>query len=795
MVATPARPAKVTPTLDRLLPIIDPFLVHVPLLGIQAQIRMGRRAFRVKDWPTAATHYGAALKNSPNRPTVWVQYGHALKEKGNRPDAEKAYYEALKRRPDFADTYVQLGHVTKLMGKLEEAAQHYQRALQLKPDRLDAAQELERLSTVAGDMLATEFLKSSSKAHVRNPVAASTQALSIVFDVTSLIQYFRAARQPTGIQRVQLEILSVLRRSPPPEVALSVCYFSARAGCWLELPETEFSLLCQLATMIGSIGAEDWREATVAFEAALVDQPPAHFPVGAYLITLGAPWDLPDYFLALRSVMANCGLTYVPLVYDLIPLVTPENCNADLVHYFIGWLGSLFDHTDHLLSISEATKDHLLAAAATLGHTPRDVQVIRLDADCRSLNDIGGINDASVLAELGIGTEPYVLFVSTIEPRKNHLLAFSAWLQLIRTRGIDRTPRLVCVGGRGWMHEAVLPRLKASKLLQSKVTLFIGLSDAELAALYRGCQFTIYPSKFEGWGLPVTESLCYGKIPLTTRCSSLPEAGGDFADYFDSESEADFLRQLERLLDDHAYRRQREKRIADEFRPRKWSDLAAEIVDTVTRWQRERTMRAGTSGMSDGIIDGIARSKLGKLYLLTQNREISIWPGMVTGEILRGGDGWFAPEDWGCWTKKAGAYLVFSTEATDQPLRGYLGLKGLPSVPCPYSIEISDLPPIKGSLAAKEVSWVPFVLPRRASAAIVRITLHGGATEELLPSGRHNSRVVSLGVTGLMLCEESDVRSRMNMLEAIQFGDLALAADRPADRFGPFPLASAASVG
>ncbi len=755
---------------------------------------MGRRAFAVKDWVTAAEHYGAALKISPERPTVWVQYGHALKEKGERPKAEKAYYQSLRRRPDFADTYVQLGHVTKLMGRLDEAAAHYRRAVELKPDRLDAVQELEALSV---GILASELYKYSPETKSRNPVRAARAAgLSITFDVTSLVSYFRLARQPTGIQRVQIEILSALHRDPPPEVEIAVCYFSAEAGCWLELPEVEFSRLRELATTVGSVDATDWRDAAIAFETALADRPPASFPVGTFLVNLGAPWDLADYFLALRSVIAACRVTYVPLVYDLIPLVTPENCIPDLVQYFVGWIGSLFNHTDYLFSISEATKEHLLAAATTLGHMPRDVKVIRLDADCRSSSDAGIASDQSVLSELGIGAEPYVLFVSTVEPRKNHLFAFSAWLQLVRTRGVQRTPRLVCVGGRGWMNEAILSRLKASKLLQSKVTLFIGLSDHELAALYRGCEFTIYPSKFEGWGLPITESLCHGKIPLAARSSSLPEAGGDFAEYFDPDSEADFLRQLERLLDDQNYRQQREKHIADQFRPRKWSDLANEIIETVTRWQHERTARTGIDTMSHEIINGIARMNLGKLYRLTQNQEISIWPGMVMGEILRGGTGWWAPDDWGCWTKGAGAYLTFSTESTTEPLRGYLGLKGLPSTPCPYAIEFPDHAPTKGVLSGGESRWIPFILPPRSNAVVVRIAIQGEATEDLsVSSGRHDRRVVSLGVTGIMLCKESDVAARMNMLEAIQFDDLALATDRPIDRFGPFPMASTPAAG
>src|ERR1700739_2820334 len=199
MVASAARPTKAAPIRRRLLQTIDRILIHVPILRIQAQIRTGRRAFALKDWLTAAQHYGAALKLSSERATVWVQYGHALKESGDRPGGEKAYYEALKRRPDFADTYVQLGHVTKLMGRTIEAAAHYRRAAQLDPERQDAVRELEWLESQFGGIFSFAFFSLSPGTNMRNPAAARTAELSITFDVTSLVSFFRSARHPTGI--------------------------------------------------------------------------------------------------------------------------------------------------------------------------------------------------------------------------------------------------------------------------------------------------------------------------------------------------------------------------------------------------------------------------------------------------------------------------------------------------------------------------------------------------------------------------------------------------------------------
>jgi hypothetical protein len=119
-----------------------------------------------------------------------------------------------------------------------------------------------------------------------------------------------------------------LQRNPPPEVEIAVCYFSPEDGCWLELPEAEFLRLRELATTVGSVDATDWRDAIVAFEVALAEQPPASFPVGTFLINLGAPWDFPDYFLALRSVIDQ-------LSFDLCSLgVRPDPARHSGKLYF-----------------------------------------------------------------------------------------------------------------------------------------------------------------------------------------------------------------------------------------------------------------------------------------------------------------------------------------------------------------------------------------------------------------------------------------------------------------------------
>ncbi len=203
-------------------------------------------------------------------------------------------------------------------------------------------------------------------------------------------------------------------------------------------------------------------------------------------------------------------------------------------------------------------------------------KTVRLDGKfeppAKAQSGKGKQQSAAFLAEHGLDRKPYVLFVSTIESRKNHLLAFNTWLKLIKKWGLAATPNLVCIGKYGWMFDAAVARLESSDLLKQKVLVLSDISDIELAALYQACLFTIYPSFYEGWGLPVTESLCYGKVPMTSSVSSLPEAGGDFAEYFDFESERDFLEKLERMIVDAKYRSKKEQKIKTSFRPREWAE-------------------------------------------------------------------------------------------------------------------------------------------------------------------------------------------------------------------------------
>ena len=172
----------------------------------------------------------------------------------------------------------------------------------------------------------------------------------------------------------------------------------------------------------------------------------------------------------------------------------------------------------------------------------------------------------------------YVLFVSTIEIRKNHRLLVRVWQRLLERHGADFVPSLIFAGQIGWLVDGLLAELEASEYLNGKIILLRSLSDAQLRHAYRSCLFTVFPSLCEGWGLPIAESLAHGKFCVASNRTSIPEVGGHLVDYFDPSNEDDALAKIERPLIEPGYLAAREAQLRAEYRPRSWAECANALI-------------------------------------------------------------------------------------------------------------------------------------------------------------------------------------------------------------------------
>lgn len=787
-------------------------------------IRAGDKARDERRWADAAQAYQAALELAPKKVGIWVQLGHARKEAGDLDGAGEAYRRSLSLDPNIADTHLQLGHLLKMQSRTGEAAECYIRAAELDPSLRHALDELRHLSsrgvpvdtrrlsealeTATQDRASRRPARRTARMadvtrHLESALAradnggAESRALAdtirrgldaaralegqrpsegqdvaarLVFDISDLVAYFDAARLPTGIQRVQIEVISALLADPAPGVEVSVCSFYKDRDTWMGVPPDLFLALAELSLLSGNREDEAWIAALDELKLAIELGAPFAFPQDAYLINLGTSWWLQNYFLHVRQAKERFGVRYVPFVHDMIPIMTPEHCVRELTQDFISWALGVFSHADHFLSNSESSKRDLLTVAERLGHTvdPDDIHVVRLDADFRKAAPALPIRDT--LSRYGLTEGGYVLFVSTIESRKNHLNAFRAWLALIARHGARKVPKLVCVGNRGWLNDEVFAKLDASAELRARVLMTSGVSDPDLANLYRACAFTLYPSTYEGWGLPVTESLSWGKAVLLSDASSLPEAGGDLGVYFKVGDQDAFVAQLERLMFDIEWRTALEARIAREFKPRPWRSLGVEIAETLAGWSRKDQGR-------DAVV--IPRPTLGRYYWMRRVNETAIHRGMTASEIFRSGDGWWHPDDWGVWTKRQGGVLKLNLDQAEGRLRLFIGLMGLGRTDTGYKVTVGGAPVREGHLKKGMRRWLSVpVSPDTYATGALQVGVQGHATEDFAIATKGvDRRLAAVGLIGFMICRDDDLAARVDFLEARSLNQLEDLAD------------------
>ena len=745
----------------------------------RTHVRRGDEARARRHWTAAASAYRAAVEADPGLVAIWIQLGHALKEQNDMAAAADAYAEAAQRQPDFAEPHIFLAHTCKQLGRPDQAIVHFIKGLHAGEVATGQADELlhllsqrgekgrsalvsllratiERLPARDGEApLVGQIRRAISEETQTAPGSDGSERRALVFDISDLISYYNNARLPTGIQRVQIETIEgAVGRMSDHDIRLC-CFINGRDD-WLELPLDRMCALARLSTAAGDRFDPQWLEALADLRLFLSLSEPFEFPLGATLINLGTSWWLQNYFLFVRHAKATRGIRYVPFVHDMIPIMAPQHCTRGLTQDFISWAIGVFDHADHFLCNSNATKQDLIKVAGMLGRPvdPDDIAVIPLDTDSRK-PDIAPLPDEA-LGKWGLSPNGFVLFVSTIESRKGHLDAFDTWSALIERHGADALPQFVCVGNRGWLNDRIYQRLADDETLAAKVSMLSRLSDEELTLLYRTSLFTIYPSLYEGWGLPVTESLSHGKVPLISDAASLPEAGGPFAVYFPAGSVPDLVTATERLIFDTDYRQALEARIAADFRPRGWQDLARQIGDELERFA-ERDAHKGI------LVPPPLTARTGHWHSLSRNEATRIWHNMRIGEGFRSNLGWYWPEDRGCRVSREGGQLTIRLEGPHPALLIQIFLGGDEHGLALWSIRIGDRVQ-EGELRLQDKRWVSFDLAASETTHDVEVDVNA------LPHA--DGVVVTYFVRGFFLREVDGLEARQDLIEAVALNQL-----------------------
>jgi glycosyltransferase involved in cell wall biosynthesis len=317
-----------------------------------------------------------------------------------------------------------------------------------------------------------------------------------------------------------------------------------------------------LSSATVSLGYKPWRMAVWLGQVM-------HAPFNRYLPNAQL------YHATEHLLMPLRGVPTVLTVHDLIFRQTPEH-HKPLNRWYLNWTMPLYcRRADHIIAVSETTRHDLISAYHL---PPEKISVIHEAADLRFRPQPSEI-EAHVRTVYGL-PEHYLLYVGTLEPRKNLERLLAAWAPLYQA---GECPPLVMVGKRGWLSEGFFAALEASPA--RKGVLLTGyVPDSDLPALYSAAMAFVWPSVYEGFGLPPLEAMACGSPVVSSRASSMPEVVGDAALLFDPQN-IDALREcLRTVVRDEALRRDLSARGLVRAAAFSWQRNAQETLQVYSRY-------------------------------------------------------------------------------------------------------------------------------------------------------------------------------------------------------------------
>lgn len=402
----------------------------------------------------------------------------------------------------------------------------------------------------------------------------------IYFDVTDIVQFATNRKTVTGIQRSALRIIESFMRegdgrpvyglvNHPLSGEFSVADlsfmreqyktddFASRFGLhsgkrrWFAQKLRRYNSRSSRRRLRSYELALRWalsRGLRRKFEANACEAKPSCLTAqaiepGAIIVSLGAGWGT-DYAAVRELAHANNCKT-ISFIYDILPITAAHILSHKYLGSFRKWVDYAAKNSALLICCSEFTKKQL-GEYLSAHNLACKIAVAKFPHEFALSSDSGQPALRSDVASLA--REPFILYVGTFEIRKNLFGLLKAWSELQKERPAG-LPSLVLAGKKGWKIDDLYAFLRDTNNVNGTVKIVDGPSDAELELLYRNCKFTVFPSLLEGWGLPIGESLWFGKPVLCANNSSMPEVGGRFATYFSHDDPGSLQAKLEEMLD------------------------------------------------------------------------------------------------------------------------------------------------------------------------------------------------------------------------------------------------------
>jgi glycosyltransferase involved in cell wall biosynthesis len=422
--------------------------------------------------------------------------------------------------------------------------------------------------------------------------------LKVAYDISTLGQGFINPKAKTGVYRVVESLLFQLVKSS--EIETTAIPFNQTSTIW---ENTSSSLYIKNQSLEKQIFFDSCfcsrLNLTPIYQTAVkLQRQLIHFSLKKYPIfykpslSIQVPFKLiskldikstfsppkfniyhsPFYPIPDRTITQN--LQRVLTIYDLLPILTPHNFTQNSRSKFKSIINSIDRHQDWITCISENTKQDFCDHT---GMNPERVFVTPLAAS-ENFYPVSDLEIISLkLKQYKIPNQPYLLSLCTLEPRKNLSFLLQCFAQLL-AQDPNLDLNLVLVGVSGWKNNDIFQTIQNSPLLKKHVIFTGYIPDQDLSAIYCGALAFVYPSLYEGFGLPPLEAMQCGTPVIASNTSSLPEVVDDAGIMLDPTNRDDLCQAMLDLINNSTLRHQLSQKGMDRATQFSWSKCATETI-------------------------------------------------------------------------------------------------------------------------------------------------------------------------------------------------------------------------
>lgn len=294
---------------------------------------------------------------------------------------------------------------------------------------------------------------------------------------------------------------------------------------------------------------------------------------GSVLLEIDGVWHSTKNRAFLYPVLSEQGVKIINWIYDVIPITDPVYSHESTVMNYLVYFGAVLKYSSLIIANAQATVEHIKRIAGELQLAVPESTVIPLGADFGGAKKKENTDAVNIQAETkkAIGAGRYILMVGTIEPRKNH-----AYLLDALDAGL--AVNVVFAGRQGWNVEKLVDRMKSHPKKEKQFFWINNASDADIDELYRNAYYVVFPTKNEGYGLPVVEAIQRGVPVIGSDIPVVREVGKEYISYVDNTRPEELVDLIKNAMDnEEKYAEAREK--LKDYVAYRWDDCVNALCE------------------------------------------------------------------------------------------------------------------------------------------------------------------------------------------------------------------------